>query len=1390
MAYEQESPLINGNSNNTRINADALTSGVKMVAALGSAGDVDFFQINTSGPALITLDFSSPLLTTASHWQLRLLDANGDYLRTLASSVLGTPLVNGASQSGSALNVDGLTSVPAAGSQFTLVTSGADTTVYKVISATPLVGGSSTLTLDKALPSGLSDNTPVAFDPAQLVTGVSSSVTATVAAAGTYTVQVLADGAVWNSADYAITASVTPTVEKEGTDGNDSKTAAAEAGNRLLANTSMTGALSSASDVDYWVFTTAKPSDFTVSFGSSSSATSDEWKINVTPWSGEPLSGGSLTAGSTASFSLGAASFPTAQTFLVSVGAYSSSVFNTGNYTLRVAGSGLDLNDAPVLSVGTVSIRVPDPGVVVDTQVVRNVSAGSSTGVRLDSLFSVTDPDATSSGQSVSYYRFSLTKDEGLNSDAAIVVGSGDTAKTYGFGSDMLLPGNVTLTEAEMAAATFLPGTTAAGSSLKLALQAYDSTSKLNELGGSDQSGSSAILQQTLKIVSGNVGVSLNSSNTNTTLSENVLGEGTAKPNSSSFTLALNQAPTDDVKVYLTDANDQLDLSATVLTFTSANYATAQSVTISATADSKNEGASQAAPLSFQVVSQDSSYDGFLVSPLNFLIVDNVAPLLATPTGLAYTDTDATDLFAAPTSGSVTGTLTGSDANSDSLSYGIFGGTDAGTTVSKTSTFGTLTVTKATGAYVFSPNVSGLNAAASSTSADFTVTVSDGVASSSKVLSVSVAGVNDKPVVSFGSASSTLRERGGAGNAELGTSDSVIAVTLADAEGVASFDEAGLLSLGWATSNQGVTYTKVGTYGTASLTSGTQALAYVLDDSKSATQGLMADESKTDTFALQVTDAQGLTQSGTASFSVVGANDWPVFNPVADRKVELGNALSFDLKSDLSDVDTAVLALTVTLADGSALPAWLSFNSATWTFSGTPTASDLATLSILVTASDELGGLVYDNFELTVAPATQAAVLVADSITGDEDGGVISGNVLSNDQASTGNELSVLTYTVQGETPLDAGQSFTIAGKGELLINTDGSYTFTPLPNVNGTLPAVSYETNDGSSTLGITIEAVDDASVLVADTKAVAEGSTASGNVLLNDRDIDNTLSVASFKVAGNQTVFTAGLTATLANQGALQMLADGSYVFTPLTDFTGALPTVTYTTNTGSTSTLRINVIDPNAPTGVTVEVQAYAWKSHVFLNDVRVGLDLETGRDTAGQGTTVFNDVLDPLQLSATRAATDDASSQAVSLQDAIAILKLVVGLPVNGSGQALSPYQTLAADYNGNGTVELSDAIDVLKYVVGLPGTQPSWKFLSETTAIAGITAEPTQPGSMPGLELPTDNGTSTLRVGLVGFLRGDVDGSYAGAANAEGLSRDYFTELALEHNLNASQFGVY
>ncbi len=58
------------------------------------------------------------------------------------------------------------------------------------------------------------------------------------------------------------------------------------------------------------------------------------------------------------------------------------------------------------------------------------------------------------------------------------------------------------------------------------------------------------------------------------------------------------------------------------------------------------------------------------------------------------------------------------------------------------------------------------------------------------------------------------------------------------------------------------------------------------------------------------------------------------------------------------------------------------------------------------------------------------------------------------------------------------------------------------------------------------------------------------------------------------------------------------------------------------------------------------------------------------------------------------------------------------------------------------------------------------------------------------------GTGSIHVGLVGVLRGDVDGSYAGAASALDLDTDishanYFTLLLAAHKeLSPSQFGVY
>ena len=136
---------------------------------------------------------------------------------------------------------------------------------------------------------------------------------------------------------------------------------------------------------------------------------------------------------------------------------------------------------------------------------------------------------------------------------------------------------------------------------------------------------------------------------------------------------------------------------------------------------------------------------------------------------------------------------------------------------------------------------------------------------------------------------------------------------------------------------------------------------------------------------------------------------------------------------------------------------------------------------------------------------------------------------------------------------------------------------------------------------------------------------------------------------------------------------------------------------------------------------------------------------------------------------------------------------VGLEVNGTGKALSPYQALAADYDGNGLVQLTDAIGVLKHVVGLTAPDPAWRFVNEldTTVPSKTTLSP---GVAQTSITASLSASSPVKVGLAGYLTGDVDGSYAGVTGALDLDitqASYFTALVTANSgLSLAQFGVY
>jgi VCBS repeat-containing protein len=263
------------------------------------------------------------------------------------------------------------------------------------------------------------------------------------------------------------------------------------------------------------------------------------------------------------------------------------------------------------------------------------------------------------------------------------------------------------------------------------------------------------------------------------------------------------------------------------------------------------------------------------------------------------------------------------------------------------------------------------------------------------------------------------------------------------------------------------------------------------------------------------------------------------------------------------------------------------------TISYIPATDFTGTDTFVYTITSDTGETDTATVTVTVDPVNDASVLVADVDTTAEDTTLTvfagSGDGVLDDDSDSDDTLSVSTFTVNGTT-VNAGTSTTIAGVGTVQVNADGGYVFTPALNFNGAVPEITYTTNTGSSsTLNINVTPVDDASVLVADVDTTAEDTTltvlaGSGDgVLDDDSDPDNTLSVSTFTVNG--TTVNAGTSTTIAGVGSVQVNADGGYVFTPALNFNGTVPEITYTTNTGSNSTLNINVtpVDDDAPDAV---------------------------------------------------------------------------------------------------------------------------------------------------------------------------------------------------------------
>ncbi|MFH2002968.1 MAG: tandem-95 repeat protein, partial [Planctomycetota bacterium] len=344
----------------------------------------------------------------------------------------------------------------------------------------------------------------------------------------------------------------------------------------------------------------------------------------------------------------------------------------------------------------------------------------------------------------------------------------------------------------------------------------------------------------------------------------------------------------------------------------------------------------------------------------------------------------------------------------------------------------------------------------------------------------------------------------------------------------------------------------------------------------------------TDTFTYTVVDGVGGQSTGTVEITVSAVNDGPDavsnrFSTSEDSAVTTGNVLSND--SDV-DGDTLTVDSFTQPSNGS-----VSYNG-DGTFTYTPDANYNGTDTFTYTVSDGQGGTDTATISIHVTSVNDNPDAGADTLSTSEDHSATTGNVLANDSDVDGDGIVLKGYTQ--------------AEHGSVAFNQDGTFTYTPDANYNGT-DTFTYTVSDGhggtdTATVTVTVAAVNDAPEASDDTLTVSEdGSATTGNVLANDTDIDgDTLSVDSFTQGAHGTV--------IYND-------DGTFTYTPDANYNGT-DTFTYTATDGNggtdTATVSVNVVavndDPTAgnDTVATSEDTSITTDS-LFANDGDIDGDL---------------------------------------------------------------------------------------------------------------------------------------------------------------------------------------
>ncbi|MBO0158320.1 tandem-95 repeat protein [Vibrio parahaemolyticus] len=305
------------------------------------------------------------------------------------------------------------------------------------------------------------------------------------------------------------------------------------------------------------------------------------------------------------------------------------------------------------------------------------------------------------------------------------------------------------------------------------------------------------------------------------------------------------------------------------------------------------------------------------------------------------------------------------------------------------------------------------------------------------------------------------------------------------------------------------------------------------------------------TISASVSDGVNPTANDSDSLIVNRVNDAPtVENAIADQVLSEDFATyTIDLNDAFKDSDSA---LNFSVSGNSNV--LVSIENGIATIS--PTADWNGSETLTFTATDPSGESVSQPVNFTVAPV---ADIVADKATVVEDTSTVI-KVLGND-------------TFEGDGKVVSLDTNNGPANGTVSVNPDGSVTYTPNDNYQGTDSFTYIVTSGGvseSTTVSVDVTPVNDAPVAKDDTAITDEDTPVTIDVLPNDNDIDgDKLSIQSASVP--------------EAQGKVEIV-DGKLVFTPAENFNGDAE-ITYTVTDGELTdaakvTVTVNPVN-DAPT-----------------------------------------------------------------------------------------------------------------------------------------------------------------------------------------------------------------